>query len=114
VLIYQLFYNLINNSLKFTKKDTPPVISIESSIFFQADTKIEKIMIRDNGIGFEQQYADKIFDLFQRLHSRFDYEGTGIGLSICKKIVDNHHGIIYAEGDEDKGSRFTLILPETH
>jgi signal transduction histidine kinase len=73
-----------------------------------------KIEISDNGIGFNQVNAEKIFEPFVRLHSKSEYEGSGLGLSICKKIADNHDGIIYAEGDENKGSRFTLILPETH
>ena len=72
-----------------------------------------KITFSDNGIGFEQQYADRIFELFQRLHSRFEYEGTGIGLAICKKIVQNHKGFIYADGKPGLGASFVIYLPST-
>jgi light-regulated signal transduction histidine kinase (bacteriophytochrome) len=71
-----------------------------------------KIAISDNGLGFEQQYADNIFVLFHRLHHSTQYSGTGIGLAICKKIVENHSGYIFAEGKPDVGSTFTLFLPE--
>ena len=70
-----------------------------------------KIIISDNGIGFEQEYADYIFKLFQRLHSRKEYSGTGIGLAICKKIVENHHGTITATGEPGKGATFTILMP---
>jgi signal transduction histidine kinase len=88
----------------------------DEKIFFNLppNKKYYKIEIGDNGIGFNQVNAEKIFEPFVRLHSKSEYEGSGLGLSICKKIADNHDGIIYAEGDENKGSRFTLILPETH
>ncbi len=69
------------------------------------------IEVRDNGIGFEQEYAAKIFAIFQRLHGRSEYEGTGIGLAICKKIVEHHGGVIYAQGELEKGALFTIILP---
>ena len=119
----QLFKNLLENALKFNRKDVTPEICISSEplgedekIFFNLplDEQYYKIEIGDNGIGFNQVNAEKIFEPFVRLHPKSEYEGSGLGLSICKKIVDNHHGIIYAEGDENKGSRFTLILPETH
>jgi signal transduction histidine kinase len=119
----QLFKNLLENAIKFSKKDVPPDICISSEamerdekIFFNLppNKKYYKIEIGDNGIGFNQVNAEKIFEPFVRLHSKSEYEGSGLGLSICKKIADNHDGIIYAEGDENKGSRFTLILPETH
>ena len=70
------------------------------------------IRIKDNGIGFEQQYAAKIFQLFQRLQGKSEYPGTGIGLSICKKIVTNHKGFIYAESEPGEGAEFFIILPE--
>jgi len=119
----QLFKNLLENAIKFSGKEISPEICISSQligrdekIFFNLPLgdKYYKIEIGDNGIGFNQVNAEKIFEPFVRLHSKSEYEGSGLGLSICKKIVDNHHGIIYAEGDENKGSRFTLILPETH
>lgn len=119
----QLFKNLLENAIKFSGKKLSPEICISSQlmgrdekIFFALPLtkKYYKIEIGDNGIGFDQANAEKIFEPFVRLHPKSEYEGNGLGLSICKKIVDNHHGIIYAEGDENKGSRFTLILPETH
>jgi len=119
----QLFRNLLENAVKFSRKDIAPEICIscesmrkDEKIFFNLplDEQYYKIEIGDNGIGFNQVNAEKIFEPFVRLHPKSEYEGSGLGLSICKKIVDNHHGIIYAEGDENKGSRFTLILPETH
>jgi signal transduction histidine kinase len=119
----QLFKNLLENAIKFTNKEISPDICISSEpigkdekSFFDLppDKKYYKIEVSDNGIGFNQVNAEKIFEPFVRLHPKAEYEGSGLGLSICKKIVDNHHGIIYAEGEEDKGSRFTLILPETH
>jgi signal transduction histidine kinase len=119
----QLFKNLLENAIKFSRKDVSPHICISSEpmerdekIFFNLplNKKYYKIEISDHGIGFNQVNAEKIFEPFVRLHSKSEYEGSGLGLSICKKIADNHDGIIYAEGDENKGSRFTLILPETH
>ena len=74
--------------------------------------KYYKITFRDNGIGFKQEYAERIFGLFNRLHNKDEYIGTGIGLSICKKIVENHHGFIFAEGKPDIGSEFTVYLPD--
>ena len=71
-----------------------------------------KIIVADQGIGFEQEYALRIFQIFQRLHGKAEYPGSGIGLAICKKIVDNHKGIIYAEGASGKGANFYIILPE--
>jgi len=118
--IYQLFQNLVSNALKFTKPETAPVISIRSSIIKGREAKEAvlipekdycRITIRDNGIGFDCQYAEKIFVLFQRLHTRGEYPGTGIGLAICKKIADNHNGWIGAESIEGSGATFTLILP---
>jgi signal transduction histidine kinase len=119
----QLFKNLLENAIKFNRNDVVPKICVSSEpvdrgekIFFHLplDKKYYKVEISDNGIGFNQVNAEKIFEPFVRLHSKSEYEGSGLGLSICKKIVDNHHGIIYAEGDEKAGSRFTLILPETY
>jgi PAS domain S-box-containing protein len=120
VQMNQMFSNLISNSLKFTKKDVTPVIQISSSDltdeqknFYQLNEKVRYVNIfyLDNGIGFEQQHAEKIFELFQRLHDRHVYEGSGIGLSICKKIVTNHNGLIYAFSEPDKGVTFQIILP---
>jgi PAS domain S-box-containing protein len=116
----QLFQNLLSNSLKFTREDVQPVIQIthrhlppESLAGYQlakAGQYLE-LTFKDNGIGFEDEYAGKIFAIFQRLHGRSEYEGTGIGLAICKKIVEHHGGIISASGVPGKGASFTIILP---
>lgn len=119
----QLFFNIINNALKFSKADLPPAINISckklsiddlSTNHPQLNKKTDyyQISIKDNGIGFDQQYAEKIFIIFQRLNDLYTYGGTGIGLALCKKIVINHHGDIYATGEEDKGATFHIILPE--
>lgn len=110
----QLLYNLISNSLKFSHPEKTSHIKIKSEIVSKNDEK-EKychIQIEDNGIGFDQKYAEKIFELFQSLHPREKYEGTGIGLSIVKKIVENHHGTITATGNVNNGARFDIYIPE--
>ena len=121
--INQLFTNLIINSIKYKTADSAPLIQISarpalpdeinSPDTVSDETNYWKIIFSDNGIGFEQQYADRIFELFQRLHSRFEYEGTGIGLAICKKIVQNHKGFIYADGKPGLGAKFVIFLPST-
>jgi hypothetical protein len=121
--ISQLFTNLIINSIKYKSAGVAPLIRISASLAKPGEIKSSdsvrnetdywKIVFSDNGIGFEPQYADKIFELFQRLHSRFEYEGTGIGLAICKKIVQNHRGFIYAEGKPGLGASFVIYLPLT-
>ena len=119
--IRQLFYNLMNNALKFRKTDVTPVISIRHKSL-SADRKAEfkhldantaywEFIVQDNGIGFEQRYADQIFQVFQRLHTRSSYEGTGIGLAIARKIVINHGGEIFAIGSVGQGAQFHIILP---
>lgn len=116
----QLFSNLITNSLKFAKVDVTPVIQIaavaltpEQIEYYSLDSrgKYVSLFYLDNGIGFDQQFSDKIFELFQRLHERSKYEGSGIGLAICKKIVSNHHGIISVFSEEGNGATFQIILP---
>jgi signal transduction histidine kinase len=118
----QLFRNLLENAIKFGKKNEPVEIDISAELVkndekilshFPNKKKYYKIQIIDNGIGFNQANAERIFEPFVRLHSKSEYAGNGLGLSICKKVVANHNGIIYAEGKENGGSRFTLILPET-
>lgn len=120
-LIYQLFYNLINNALKFSKKDTASMINITATKVSSSEvtglSDIKKaneyyhIILDDNGIGFEQEYADAMFNVFTRLNSRNAYEGTGLGLALCKKIVLRHSGAIYAKGTEGVGAAFHIILP---
>ncbi|MBL7814037.1 MAG: hypothetical protein JNL70_03450 [Saprospiraceae bacterium] len=105
----QLFQNLISNALKFKKNDVLPRISIQCHEL----KKEYKLTIKDNGIGFEEADNERIFVIFQRLNGRSEYEGTGIGLAICKKIVENHGGSISAEGTPDKGAKFTILLPKS-
>ena len=118
--IRQLFQNLISNAIKFTKPDVAPIVQIKTEILKGEDIEQEgldnhkeycKITVNDNGIGFDQQYADKIFELFQRLHTRNEYQGTGIGLAVCKKIVDKHNGTINVSSKINEGTLFTIILP---
>ena len=116
----QLISNLVTNSLKFSRPDRIPHISIMSSIVkgadilypqLVADKNYTKISIVDNGIGFDGQYAEKIFEMFQRLHGKDEYKGTGIGLAIVKKIVENHNGLIAAKSIEGEGAQFDIYLP---
>lgn len=115
----QLFSNLVNNSIKFCEKD--PEISIswkelgpeEIAQFpeLRNDLTYISLTFQDNGIGFEKENAKQIFVIFQRLNSRSEYGGTGIGLALCKKIVENHHGVITASSEKDQGATFTVVLP---
>ena len=116
----QIFYNLISNSLKFSHPDQQPVIKINCEIGKGKEFKQEKISddipychisFADNGIGFEQKYQEKIFELFQRLHGKSEYPGTGLGLAIVKKVVENHHGIITATGQLNESARFDIYIP---
>lgn len=117
--IRQVFQNLISNALKFSRPDITPLISIrserisEKSIDSPADEqgKYCRITISDNGIGFDEQYLDRIFVIFQRLNTQSSYEGTGIGLAIAKKIMDSHGGLISARSKENEGTSFILVLP---
>ena len=122
--IKQLFNNLISNALKFSKKNINPVITISSKMLSNEELGKHKtliqdnpyceISIKDNGIGFEQQFSDQIFLIFHRLHGRNEFSGTGIGLALCKKIVVNHNGEIYAHSNETDGALFRILLPLTH
>lgn len=118
---YQLFTNIISNSIKYSKKDTNPVIAIKASLIPGEDIndpraidnkKYWKLSFTDNGIGFEQQYEHKIFELFQRLHGKTEYSGTGIGLTICRKVVQNHEGLIEVFGRPNIGATFHVYIPE--
>lgn len=111
VLIYQLFYNLLNNSLKFSKPDRKLLITISTRTVDREGTSYAEIEIADNGIGFEPSYDGKIFDAFTRLNARDKYDGTGLGLSLCRKIVERHRGTIKASGQKNVGAVFTIILP---
>jgi len=112
-LIYQLFYNLLNNSLKFARKDIPAQITITSDHITRDNRRFHRIIVTDNGIGFLDDHAEMIFSTFIRLNSKDRYEGTGLGLALCKKIVERHGGYITAKGQEDKGAQFTILLPVT-
>jgi two-component system CheB/CheR fusion protein len=110
----QLLANLISNGIKYSKADEPPVIHITSQTVDDVNIKGKKylqIHIEDNGIGFDQKYEHKIFELFQRLHGKAEFVGTGIGLAICKKIVTNHKGFINVQSTIGKGSVFTVNIP---
>jgi signal transduction histidine kinase len=117
--IRQLFQNILSNALKFSKKDVPPVVHItvnrtdrqETEGPASDDGEFCRISIIDNGIGFNEMYKEKIFNMFQRLHSKEAFEGTGIGLAIVKKIVEKHNGIITVNSKEGEGTTFTLVLP---
>jgi signal transduction histidine kinase len=116
----QLMYNLISNALKFSHSDTPSNIIIKSNIVKGSKLNIEKlspdkiychITVKDNGIGFEPRFSERIFKVFQKLHGKEVYAGTGIGLAIVKKIIDNHHGLIIATSELNKGAQFDIYIP---
>jgi PAS domain S-box-containing protein len=117
--IQQMFFNIISNSLKFVSDKRPHIeikcsrLSIDEveSSNLNRDLEYIKISVTDNGVGFEQQYADQIFNLFYRLNGKSEFEGSGIGLSICKKIINDHHGLIYATSNEGKGTTMHVVLP---
>lgn len=117
----QLFQNLISNSLKFRRNEIVPRVEIRHEYLsaqavshhnLQPARRYLQVVFSDNGIGFDNRFLPKIFSIFQRLHPRNRYEGTGIGLSICKKIVENHGGTILATGVENEGATFTIIVPD--
>jgi two-component system NtrC family sensor kinase len=110
----QLFQNLIGNALKYHKPEVPPIVSVSAQPIEGPDSGGDpcwKIVVQDNGIGFEEEYEERIFAMFQRLHGRGEYEGTGVGLSICRKIVERHGGTITAKGIPGEGSTFTITFP---
>jgi signal transduction histidine kinase len=119
--INQLFSNLLTNAVKFRREDNQPVINISVLPVLEAELinypdliqgkDYIEIVFSDNGIGFEQQYAEQIFQIFERLHSADEFEGTGVGLALCKKIVDNHSGQIFAISGGGKGAAFHILLP---
>ena len=113
----QLMHNLIGNALKFSKQDEPPNIIIKCELLSGSNSPFANrgachLSVSDKGIGFEKQYSEKIFGVFQTLHGKDKYAGTGIGLAIVKKIVDNHNGIITAESELGKGTTFNIYFPE--
>ena len=106
----QLLQNLISNALKFRREGVPPLVTVNGGV----DGDRAQIVVVDNGIGFEEKYAERIFTMFERLHGRGTYEGTGIGLAICRKIVERHGGEIVAHSAPGVGSTFTVTLPVHH
>ena len=110
VQLRQLLQNLLSNALKFRREDVAPTISVEATV--EAGSNRCELRVRDNGIGFEEKYTERIFDLFQRLHGRGgQYEGTGIGLAICRKIAERHGGSIGARSSPGAGATFLVTLP---
>jgi len=109
--LQQLFQNLLSNALKYSNLTEPVQIEISGNTIRQNNTDYYQVTVKDNGIGFEQEHAEKIFQLFTRLHGKHEYAGTGIGLSIVKKVVENHQGKIRAESIPGKGSEFMVMLP---
>lgn len=118
--IRQLLQNLISNALKFRRKDVPPTVRVSGRIVASADRSGEalpsagdvlELTVSDNGIGFEMKYVDRIFNIFQRLHNRSEYDGTGIGLATCRKIVERHGGALRATSKPGDGTTITAILP---
>jgi PAS domain S-box-containing protein len=117
----QLFSNILSNAIKFRKNGVPAKVQVLGSRLSKAEKNLMnlqpnvnfyKIEIQDNGIGFEPEYSEKIFQIFQRLNGKAEYPGSGIGLAICKKIVEKHNGLIFAKSQIDQGANFTVILPE--
>jgi signal transduction histidine kinase len=120
-LMRPLFQNLISNALKYRKKDELVNIDIRSEVSFRISdrdknlvNKYCRIFIKDNGIGFDQKYADEIFGMFRRLHHNGEYSGTGVGLALCKKIAELHHGFISARSKINEGSTFIVSFPIKH
>jgi two-component system sensor kinase FixL len=118
----QLFLNLVGNGLKFHRAEEPPLVRIHSRRLSQSPSRADgqppfpvwyELLVEDNGIGFDEKYLDRIFEVFQRLHGRGEYEGTGMGLAICRKIVEHHGGTITARSAPGRGAAFIVALPGT-
>jgi signal transduction histidine kinase len=118
----QLFQNLLSNALKFRREDVTPIISVRAQSVFAPDLppsvrparsthQYYRIDVADNGIGFEEKYLDRMFEVFQRLHGKGEFSGTGIGLAICEKVVTNHGGAITASSQPGQGATFSVYLP---
>ncbi|MEE9603053.1 MAG: ATP-binding protein, partial [Thermoguttaceae bacterium] len=119
----QLLQNLIANALKFRRVDESPVVRVQGGFVEgqrqrsrgqSVTDELCRIVVEDNGIGFDEKYADRVFDVFQRLHPRDVYEGTGVGLAICRKIVQRHGGSLVARSEPGRGTTFEIVLPVVH
>jgi PAS domain S-box-containing protein len=110
VQMRQLLQNLAGNALKFHRPDVPPLVTIAATV----ENGICSLTVSDNGIGFEEKYAERIFTMFERLHGRGTYEGTGIGLAICRRIAERHGGNVVAQSRPGEGSTFVVTLPQHH
>ncbi|HVV01982.1 MAG TPA: ATP-binding protein, partial [Verrucomicrobiae bacterium] len=112
VQMHQLLLNLLGNALKFQPAAAKPVVEISSRTYSSiSGEEFCELSVRDNGIGFDEKYMDKIFAVFQRLHGRNEYEGTGVGLAVCRRIADRHHGSITARSRPGEGATFLVTLP---
>lgn len=111
ILITQLFYNLLHNALKFSKANQPPRVTITCAPRTLDGQEAVEITVKDNGIGLDPAFTEKIFNAFERLNSKDQYEGNGLGLALCRKIAERHHGIITAKGEKDSGAEFMVTLP---
>ena len=109
VQLTQLIQNLVGNALKFHKPNESPVVTVSSRVLLEEG--ICELTIADNGIGFDEKYLDRIFQVFQRLHGRGEYEGTGVGLAVCRRIIERHGGAITARSIQGEGARFVVTLP---
>jgi signal transduction histidine kinase len=108
----QLMLNLLSNALKFQTAGAKPLVKVNSRCFTTVSgEQMCEITVADNGIGFEEKYLEKIFAVFQRLHGRTEYEGTGVGLAVCRRITDRHHGTITAKSQLGQGATFIVTLP---
>ena len=116
----QLLQNIISNSLKFHQTSKSPVVKVRSQFIdglntngvgHASDVGIVRLEVEDNGIGFDEKYLDRIFNVFQRLHGRGEYDGAGIGLAVCRKIAERHGGTITAKSEPGQGATFVITLP---
>lgn len=107
----QLLYNVLSNAVKYKKADVPSIIKITAHKELVGRTNFWRIDVADNGIGFDPQYKEKIFEVFQRLHGKQEYAGTGVGLAICNKVAKNHRGFITADGIPGEGATFSIFIP---
>lgn len=111
VQFQQLLFNMINNSIKYARAGVAPKIIVSAEKTIHDSVEYWKISVSDNGIGFDQKFSEKIFDIFYRLHGKLEYSGSGVGLAICKKIAENHGGFMTAEGKPGEGAVFSVFVP---